>query len=150
MVLTQKETMLLQDLKSQEQLCIEKYSKYAANACDAPLQQLFETIRSTEQTHLDTVNQMLNGTVPAMAGGQGQPKWVKPTAPSSCGQGAKAQDMFLCQDALNMEKHVSSVYDTCIFEFKDANARNVLNHIQKEEQEHGQYIYDYMALNGMY
>ena len=44
---------------------------------------------------------------------------------------------------------MSSVYDTCIFEFTDANAREALNHIQKEEQEHGQMLYDYMAAHGM-
>ncbi|MDE7300442.1 MAG: spore coat protein, partial [Lachnospiraceae bacterium] len=44
----------------------------------------------------------------------------------------------------------SHLYDTCIFEFKDEGARNVLNHIQKEEQEHGKMIYDYMSTNSMY
>jgi hypothetical protein len=53
------------------------------------------------------------------------------------------------KDALDTEKHVSSVYDTCIFEFTDAGARQALNHIQKEEQEHGQMLYDYMAAHGM-
>jgi hypothetical protein len=42
------------------------------------------------------------------------------------------------------------LYDTCIFEFADANVRSLLNHIQKEEQEHGKMIYDYMAVNCMY
>ena len=36
------------------------------------------------------------------------------------------------------------------FEFTENNIRDVLNHIQKEEQEHGKAIYDYMAQNGMY
>ena len=53
------------------------------------------------------------------------------------------------KDALDTEKHVSGVYDTCIFEFTDAGARQALNHIQKEEQEHGQMLYDYMACHGM-
>ena len=32
----------------------------------------------------------------------------------------------------------------------DKNVRQVLNHIQKEEQEHGEKIYNYMASHGMY
>ncbi len=41
MILSQKETMLLQDLKTQEQLCVDKYNKYANQACDGQLKQLF-------------------------------------------------------------------------------------------------------------
>ena len=62
----------------------------------------------------------------------------------------KSTDMFLCSDALSGEKHVSHLYDTGIFEFRDENVRNVLNHIQKEEQQHGKMIYDYMSANNMY
>ena len=43
-------------------------------------------------------------------------------------------DKLLCQDALSTEKYVSSTYNTSIFEFRDKNIRQVLNHIQKEEQ----------------
>ena len=32
----------------------------------------------------------------------------------------------------------------------DENVRNILNHIQKEEQNHGKMIYDYMKANNMY
>ena len=40
MTLTQKETGLLADLKTQEQLCIEKYTKYESEACDPQLKTL--------------------------------------------------------------------------------------------------------------
>lgn len=158
MVLTQKETMLLQELKSQEQLCVEKYAKYAETACDEPLRQLFTQIGSTEQQHLDTVSQMLNGNLPAQSGGQGQGQSQsqsqgnvsQSSGASTCSPNAKKQDQYLCQDALGTEKHVSSVYNTSLFEFKSAAARDTLNHIQKEEQNHGKAIYDYMSSNGMY
>lgn len=149
MQLTQKETSLLQNLKSQEQLCVTKYEKYASAACDEQLRKLFMEIGRMEQTHLDTVNGMLSGTVPMMAGGGGQNAGAQP-AQSACSQAEKKTDAYLCQDVLGMEKHVSHTYDTCIFEFKDAGARDTLNHIQKEEQQHGKRIYDYMAANGMY
>lgn len=147
MQLTQKETMLLKDLKSQEKLCVEKYAKYAEDACDEQLKTLFTSIGAAEQQHFDTLTDMLSGTVPMMTGGQKQEP--APT-PSACGEEEKRRDAFLCQDALGTEKHVSAVYDTCIFEFKDASARDALNHIQKDEQGHGKRIYDYMAVNGMY
>lgn len=151
MTLTQKETMFLKDLKSQEELCIEKYSKGAATASDGNLKNLFTQLGQVEQTHLDSITQLLAGTVPTLSGG-GQQAQV-PTNATYTGVSHdqnKHNDCFLCSDLLAMEKHVSSIYDTSIFEFGDVGARNVLNHIQKEEQEHGEKIYAYMSLNGMY
>ena len=151
MILTQKETMLLQDLKTQEQVCIEKYNQYAERANDPKLSQLLRTISSAEQQHLSTLEQMEKGTVPAMGGGQKQPFQPPASAPASAvSPQGKQQDAYLCQDLLATEKHVSSVYNTDIFEFKDVGMRDALNHIQKEEQEHGKKLYDYMSQNGMY
>ncbi len=62
----------------------------------------------------------------------------------------KQNDCYLCTDLLSSEKHASALYDTCIFEFKDENARTLLNSIQKAEQGHGKALYDYMSVNGMY
>ena len=62
----------------------------------------------------------------------------------------KASDKDLCTDMLMTEKYVSGAYDTAIFEFKDAKVRDVLNHIQKEEQKHGEAIFCYMQSKGMY
>lgn len=149
MQLTQKETELLQELKSQEQLCVEKYKKYAEDACDGQLKTLFNTIGGQEQTHLDTLNSMLGGTVPMMSGGSQQQNSAAPQQ-SNCDEAQKQKDSYLCEDTLSTEKHVSGTYDTCIFEFADASARDALNHIQKEEQQHGKRLYDYMAANGMY
>ena len=83
MILTQKETMLLQDLKTQEQVCIEKYNQYAERANDPKLSQLLRTISSAEQQHLSTLEQMEKGTVPAMGGGQKQPFQPPASAPAS-------------------------------------------------------------------
>ena len=70
--------------------------------------------------------------------------------PSTCSVDAKERDAFLCKDALSMEKHVSSVYDTGIFEFCSTTVRDTLAHIQKEEQNHGEKLYSYLAANNMY
>ena len=60
MNLTQKERDLLKDLKDQEQLCIEKYTKHAQTAVDSQLKNLFNMISGIESKHLDTLNQIEN------------------------------------------------------------------------------------------
>ena len=151
MQLTQKETTLLTDMKGQEKLCVEKYTKYSSKALDPQLKELFTTIANVEQEHLNTLTQIENGSCPAPSGGGSQT--VPATFSSNYGMGDtpdKQADCYLCSDLLADEKHVSSLYNTCIFEFKDKNIRDTLNHIQKEEQEHGKAIYDYMSANNMY
>lgn len=148
MTLTQKEQTLIKDMKDQEQLCIEKYMKYANDACDGGLKNLFSQIGQVEQQHLQTLNQIESGTVPSNNGGGTQPQ--VPTQPSNCSTEDKNKDKYLCQDALATEKHASTLYNISIFEFSDTAIRNLLNHIQKEEQEHGEKIYAYMSMNGMY
>ena len=149
MKLTQKETTLLKDLKASEELCIEKYGTYAERAEDPELKTLFETIRTAELQHLSTIESLMQGTVPMMGGGNQQQSQQTSACCGGCDKTASRNDEFLCHDALDTEKHVSSLYDTCIFEFNDAGARDALNHIQKEEQEHGKKLYDYMSCHGM-
>ncbi len=192
MKLTEKETMLLKDLKNQEKLCVEKYAKYATDACDKNLKNLFKQIGEKEQGHLDTIERMLNGQSVSMpkskssssaassskgsgsaksatssSGSSGTGSSTKSATSKSTKSGSNAlsagsktvstsnsraqrKDKFLCEDALATEKHVSSTYNTSIFEFTQPKLRNILNHIQKEEQEHGQQIYSYMSQNNMY
>ncbi len=150
MTLTQKETDLLKDLKSQEQLCIEKYGKYQADACDPALKTLFGDIRATEQNHLQTVNEILGGQTVTTSAPPSAASQTYQGAPSTCSPDDKQKDGYLCRDALAMEKHVSGVYNTSIFEFSNPALRDTLAHIQKEEQNHGQQLYDYLSVNGLY
>lgn len=69
---------------------------------------------------------------------------------SAASSAASPTDAMLCSDMLMTEKYVSGAYDTAIFEFSDANVRKTLNHIQKEEQQHGEGIFNYMSSQGMY
>ena len=150
MTLTTKEKEILNDLKAQEQLCIEKYSKYREAACDSGLKEVFNSIRSAELTHLDTINKILGGeevSMPAAPSASGE-KYSG--MPSGCSTEAKNNDAYLCRDALSMEKHVSSVYNTGVFEFSSPVLRDTLAHIQKEEQNHGIKLYSYLAASGMY
>ncbi len=151
MTLSTKETNLLKDMKGQEQLCIDKYEKYASEACSSELTSLFHALADVERKHLTTINDMMQGKV-GSTGSSG----VSPLNGVSCGkvsyasEDCKKKDAFLCSDMLTTEKHVSSLYNTGVFEFVDVQARNMLNHIQTEEQEHGQKIYEFMNANGMY
>lgn len=150
MQLTQKENGLLDDMIESEKICIEKYKKHSGAAVDGQLKGLFSNLSDLESKHLQTLDSIKNGTVPAVQNDEGKKmpsfRQIYSPAPSQ----DKSTDAFLCSDALSGEKHVSHLYDTGIFEFRDENVRNVLNHIQKEEQQHGKMIYDYMAANNMY
>ena len=89
MKLTQKETMLLKDLKNSEEICIEKYGTYAERAEDPELKQLFETIRSHELKHLQTIESLMQGTVPMMGGGSQQQQQNQQSGSSCCGERGK-------------------------------------------------------------
>ena len=150
MTLTQKEKNLIQELKGQEQLCKEKYTRAAGNAVDGQLKGLFQNLADKEQKHFDSLSQLENGTVPTFQANAAEalPTFT-PVYSAKCSPD-RDNDCFLCTDLLTAEKHASSLYDTCVFEFRDDNARALLNHIQKEEQDHGQMISNYLNANGMY
>ncbi|NLO08353.1 MAG: spore coat protein [Clostridiales bacterium] len=177
--LSTKEQLLLQDQKSHEEQCILKYDNYANLAVDSQLKTIFKNNAQKEREHLQTINQLLNGQIPSMAGGSQQQSGQQQSGQQQSGQqlaeqqssgqqganwsmsqqesidksgttGFKASDKDMCIDMLNSEKYVSSTYDTTIFECKSAQVRDVLNHIQKEEQKHGEAIFSYMHSKGMY
>ncbi|TAH63636.1 MAG: DUF892 family protein [Gottschalkiaceae bacterium] len=151
MSLTQKEKYLLEDQKSHEELCIKKYNNYAAQAQDPQLKQLFESHAKQEEQHLNTINQILSGQVPSTNQQQSNQSATYMQTQSSAKSGMVNQnDSDLCTDLLSTEKYVSGTYDTAIFEFRDSNIRQALNHIQKEEQQHGESIFNYMQSKGMY
>lgn len=150
MQLTQKEKELLKDLKGQEKLCVEKYSQHAAAANDEQLSQLLNYLGGVEQRHLDIITKIDSGEIPKPAAGETAPKNDFKQTYSVSETQEKKNDCYICSDLLATEKHASALYDTCIFEFKNEQLRTVLNSIQREEQEHGKKIYDYMSANNMY
>ena len=148
--LTQKERMLLNDQKFHEQLCIQKYLKYAKEAFDPALQQLFTNHAIAEQQHLSSINLILAGQVPLLNQQQGEDPTRVVATISSIGSKTNQNDLDLCNDMLATEKYVSGSYDTVIFECNDNNVRQALNHIQKEEQEHGKSLSNYLRVKGDY
>lgn len=162
---TQKERTLLEDQKNHEQICIQKYSNYA-NLTQCPqLKSIFQQNGQIEQEHYNTIDQLLKGQMPQMQqsssqqssgsqqmGGQQPMQMNQPSnfMPNGQTQSFNASDKDLCTDMLMTEKYVSGAYNTAIFEFRDPQVRNILNHIQKEEQQHGEAIFKYMESKGMY
>ena len=142
-----KESALLKDLKDAEQLCIDKYTRHSSQASDPQLKNLFSQFAQNEQSHWNTLSQMEKGETPSAASGsQSMPSFTKFNGSAQDWD----KDCFLCTDLLSGEKYASHLYDTCIFEFADENQRNTLAQIQKQEQNHGKMLYDYMQVNSMY
>ncbi len=162
--LSQKEKMLLNDQKNHEQLCIKKYNNYANQAQDQQLKQMFNDFASQEEQHLNSINQILSGNVPQMGQSQqqgqsgkqnyqnqqqNQQQNMQANNTNNQAQGSSNhQDAQLCSDLLMTEKFVSESYDDAIFACSNSDIRQVLNHIQKEEQQHGQGLTNYLANNG--
>lgn len=146
--LSQKERMLLEDEKHQEEICVKKYQNYSQQAQDSELKQLFTKLSGEEQHHLDTINDMLQGKEPNLSHNQ----MPQPTQVKSTYQGAMKNegDEVLCSDLLSTEKYVSGTYDTGVFEAANTTVRQALQHIQKDEQQHGEQIFNYMSSHGMY
>lgn len=172
---TTKERQYLEDQKNHEQICIQKYTNYANLTTCSQLKNICKQNAQKEQEHYDTLNQLLNGQMPQMGQqsqqqGQSQQSGMGMQSSSSSQSqqsgmkmqsssgsqtngsqfGFNATDKDLCTDLLMTEKYVSGAYNTAIFEFRDPQVRQLLNQIQKEEQQHGEAIFKYMESNGMY
>lgn len=148
---TQKEQLYLMELKSHEELCIKKYTKSANETKDQILTQIFNVLSQSEQQHLNTITQIMsqgNGFKPQASGGQSQTTQLKTANLKS--NSANQNDFDLVHDLLSTEKYVSSTYNIAVFEFNNTTIREQLNHIQKEEQEHGEILYNYLKQNGGY
>jgi spore coat protein CotF len=150
--LSQKERMLLEDQKHQEGICIKKYQNYSNVAQDSELKQLFSKLAVEEQQHYDTIDQILKGQEPNMNQGQQAGAQSGKTTQQSPYKGAmgNTDDEVLCSDLLASEKYVSGTYDTGIFEASNPVIRQALQHIQQDEQRHGEELFNYMNSHGMY
>lgn len=176
MQLTQKEMMYLKDAKSQEELCIAKYSSYSQQVSCQQLSSMLQQIAQHEQQHLQTIQQIMQGQMPNVGSGgqqqggqqsqaaaQGGGGSMTMQSPSGQGQGQQQStqmggntggqqlnDKQICEDLLTTEKAVAGLYNTATFEFTNPQLRQVLGHIQQEEQEHAYQLYNYMAQKGWY
>jgi rubrerythrin len=166
---TEKETMLLKQQKDGEQLCIDKYTNYVNQTNDPQLKQILNDNLTAEKQHLNTLTQMLNGTMPNLNQNQQQNQaqnQMQSQSQNNMTNNMNQQTMSaannvqpagmtntsdaqICKDILVDEEHISTGYNNAIFQFTDHKVRDTLNHIQKEEQEHGEAVYNYMKTKGM-
>ena len=149
--LTEKERFIIEDLKSQEKLCIQKYAFYEEMAYDPELSELFSQIRESEEKHLNSLNDVLNGMIADVDTNDYSGENYMPRANyhQKSNQAEKEHDSFLCTDAITMEKYVSSAYNFDLFQFGNAKLRKLLNDIETEEQNHAEMLYKYKKANGM-
>lgn len=151
MVLSEKERNAIEDLQSQEKICIEKYTRYSGEAKDPELKRLFQTLAQKEQQHYDSLGQVLSGQVPSSNCNDSDGKNYNPAATYQALDNSedKKQDSFLATDCIATEKLVSSEYNTDVFVFGDTNVRKLLADIQVEEQNHAEMLYKYKTVNAM-
>jgi rubrerythrin len=149
--LSEKEKSLVQDMQDQEALCMEKYRKYAEEARDTVLKNLFSDLRREEETHYQSLAQLLEGTVPQVNTNDTAGKNYSPTATYAgcCSEEDKNHDAFLCTDAITTEKYVASAYNFDLFQFGNSDVRRLLNDIETEEQNHAEKLYKYKVVNQM-
>ena len=149
--LTEKERYIIEDLKSQEKLCVQKYAFYEQMAYDPELADLFAQIKQSEQKHLNSLNEVLNGNVMEsdVNDSAGEDYKANTDYHSSSIKEEKDHDSFLCTDAITMEKYVSSAYNFDLFQFGNSKLRKLLADIEVEEQNHAEMLYKYKKANMM-
>ncbi|WP_353094361.1 spore coat protein [Tissierella praeacuta] len=150
--LSQKERMILEDGKKQEDICVKKYQSFANQAKDPNLKQLLNKLASEEQHHYNIVSDLLQGKKPNLTHSNQSANSQQNTNANNSNNMSfnNPEDALLCSDLLATEKYVSGFYDTGIFESANKDVREALQHIQKEEQKHGEELFNYMHANGMY
>ena len=113
MVLKETERTAIENLRTQEKSCIEKYQKYAQQAIDPELKNLFEQLHKKEQTHYDSLTQVLDGTVPSSDCNDSDGRNYEPRAIYTAASQSedKMHDAFLATDAIGTEKLVSGEYN---------------------------------------
>lgn len=151
MELKEKERTVIQDLRTQEKSCIEKYQTYSSLAKDPELKALFQQLSNKEQEHFQTLGRVMNGEIPNCDcndsdGANYSPKATYTTSEES---EDKKSDCFLVTDCIGTEKLVSSEYNSNVFAFGDSKIRKLLADIQIEEQNHAEMLWKYKMANGM-
>lgn len=149
MKLNQKEVQLITELKTQEQLCVQKYDFYAKQAKDPALKSLFKKLLKYEQNHYDMLDELSKGTVPHIRTKSPLAAKYEPQGTHPGDQASKDFDKFLCTDIIATEKYVATAYNDDLFYFASTDVRNVLNAILTDEQNHAEMIWKYKVANKM-
>ncbi|MDD6037862.1 MAG: ferritin-like domain-containing protein [bacterium] len=151
MILTEKETTAIEDLRTQEKGLVDKYHRCISEAKDPVLQDLFKELEKKQQKHYDTLGQVLSGTVPRCDCNCSAGKEYSPVATYTGMSDTedKTNDCFLATDCIGSEKLASSEYNTNVFNFAEPEVRKLLADIQVEEQSYAEMLYKYKTVNSM-
>lgn len=106
MVLTEKEMATIEDLHTQELSCVEKYKRYGQEAKDPVLRDLFADLEKKEQKHVESLEQVMKGSVPSCNVNDRDGKMYEPKATydSMTNPEDKKNDNFLATDSIGSEK----------------------------------------------
>lgn len=156
-MLTQREKLMLKDALQHEKICIAKYGGYARGLQDQELAQMFDTLQKQEEKHAQTISSLLGEP---MAGGQSQAGAQSKMEVGQIGAGAGQMNMAQAitglsdqqtlEDMLMTEKYVADNYNMTVLESASPQVRQALQHIQKEEQQHAEQIFNAMDERGWY
>lgn len=162
--LTNKEKLLLEGEKYQQQLAIDKYNDYALQAYDNTLKDLFSNLAKVESNHLKMIDEILQGKVPDINNQTIHPYYesnfnnsgeylnVNNITLTSVDDNLTYEDgdKILCFNALTTEELLHSTYSTSIAEFENTKFDDVLKYIINEKSENLNYLNQYMSQKGMY
>lgn len=151
---TQKENMYLHDLKKHEEYGVKTLNKSIAEVEDQELRDLLTHLVDCESKHVTTLSDIMNGNV-QMANSQratdgDTSEYYNKPQPNTSEVLATPSDVDICFTLLNGSKFSSGMYNTAIFEFNNHEIRKILNHIQKEKQQTGEKIYNYLKSKNAY
>ena len=151
MQLSEKQKSLVQDLISQEELCIEKYSQYKNLAKDSELKNLFGKIREDEEQHYNSLQHLLMGECPSLNEKNHAKLEYTPVATytENFNYKDKEFDQYLCTDSITTEKSISTAYNDDLFQFGEPKVRDLLNNMQTDEQKHAEMLHKYKEVNRM-
>lgn len=152
--LSQQERKVLEDHKKHEEVCIRKYEQYAEQAGDPQLRSMFYQFADQERQHYRSLDHLLQGRQPTVGDQSGrQQRSGPPDGPAAenrhDGRQQRDSDALMCRDAMMMEKFISDSYDGGIFGSTNPVVRQTLQHIQREEQEHGEGLLNYLQDHGL-
>ncbi len=130
---------------------MNKYANYINEAQDLHLKALFESNYRQEQHHVNTLEQLLGGQVPAYPGQQ--PGWsAPPTEPSRfppIRQGG-VSDADMCNDLLTAENQLAESYSAAISGVVTPQIRQAFNQFLNDAQQHSAGLSDYLSRHGLY
>ena len=151
MVLTEKEMATIEDLHTQKPNREEKKNHFGQKAMEPVLRNFLADIKKKEQKHVESLEQVMKGSVPSCNVNDRDGKMYEPKATydSMTNPEDKKNDNFLATDSIGSEKMVSGTYNTDVFAFGDSDVRKLLADIQVEEQNHAEMLYKYKTVNGM-